>query len=48
MTDADWKDAVKDAKKAYRSAKRIKTLVRKGKREADSLKKTLGKDGGDE
>ncbi len=48
MSDSDWKDALSDAKKAYRTAKRIKTLARKGKREADSLKKKLGKDGGDE
>lgn len=48
MTETDLKDAIKDAKKAYRTAKRIKTLVRKGKREADSMKKTLDKDGEDE
>ncbi len=42
------KSAIKDARKAYRTAKRIKTLVRKGKREADSLKKKLDKDGEDE
>ncbi len=45
MSDGDLKSTIKDARKAYRSAKRIRTLVRKGKREADSLKKTLGKDG---
>ena len=48
MSDADWEGAIKDARKAYRTAKRIKTLVRKGKREADNLKKTLDKDGEDE
>lgn len=45
MSDGDLKSTIKDARKAYRSAKRIKSLVRKGKREAESLKKTLGKDG---
>ena len=48
MSDSDLKSTLSDAKKAYRTAKRIKTLVRKGKREADSLKKTLDRDGGDE
>ncbi len=48
MTGSDLKSTLSDAKRAYRTAKRIKALVRKGKREADSLKKTLGKDGEDE
>ncbi len=39
MSDADWKNAVSDANKAYRTARKVRSLVRKGKRTATKLKK---------